>query len=1722
MNKELLNQLQQDLFAVHNQLNNRKFLVKSKDGEYVEIKQYSNADLGVDGNFYVHKPLKGDGYVVSEASTGLKIADGINEGIAIGKARSAVNSFVEKNGIEAFKAMLAKHVHTPIVEPVKEVEPEPIAEPIIVPIEEKPNTIETALGKSLDYHNRIDIPYISEQLMMEEMEVEEMLLSKGLAFINPESEEMETVEEYLSGNVREKLVVAEFASKQSPKYERNYEELKKIIPETIPSALIQYSLGAAWIPLKIFEKFATDMFKTKITVVYMKSTGKFSATNRSMRTIQMTSTYSAGGKNGLEIFNATLNNQQIVVTDIIDKKSVKNIEKTTSAQAMQEQMQDEFVAFIRANPDIETETEEIYNNLMNSHVAKPTLVPTIDHYPNASQHIMLMAHQKVGVAGSLNESGLIADEVGLGKSIIAITTAMEMRRLGLANKVMIVVQNKTRGQFISKFRELYPNATILAPTKEELSVVGKADLYERIANEDFDAVIMPQSQFDAIPDDIKRQRDMLEHLLSDSEDMLYRIDKRSAPFEYAQAKRASRSISKELQDLNNEEEKREETYRVLRENGGTQQRLLNFEEMNVDALLVDECFPYETPILTIHGMMPIGFIVENKIETEVLSYNEKTQLYEPKKITRWLPKKLKNKLVKITHTNGSFVCTENHKILTDIGYIEAGLLTNERTITYVNLPNVQSDSTRKESEILLPQMLCGNDEEKSKTIPDLLSLQKEQGKKERKQVLLTNLFCGIKIQRNKRKEAYSTNVQKLRDKTSAFTCFKILQCSMRNSIKDSNKIMRRMQCYRDKNNLQKQTQKVLFCGVPKGREKEKSKHNKILRFGKGQKTSAYMSMVQRKTCKTQKEKILLKVLFSILSKSVARDSKKKQRAWDKGIVSLLFGKEIPRKTVSSPERPCGKSKENERENERKNISVPRWKRSVDKTSDCTTGSIGSTEMLDGMGYKNKTYMGSVQIPTEPLQGRHWYSTSENLYRGGWFISSDEEMEVLGQKENRNFECVRVESCEMYEQRDRRGLGVCSEKNDRVYDIEVEDNHNYFAAGVLVSNCHRYKRLGVLTSMTGIKGIDTAKSRRAQSFLIKLRWVQQNNKGRNTIGYTGTPISNTMAEAWTMIRFFRPDILVELGIEHFDQFAKTFGQVVPSLEMTGGGTFKISNRFAKFQNLPEFVGAFKRCVRVMFKEDVPEFVKNNTLPRMFDDKIQQVVIKQSEELRLQIKEFRETLEWYDGLEGAEKREKRWIPLVIFNRAKQSAIDLRLLNPTKMDSPQSKVNQVIRKAYAIYRETGKVQMIFCDLYQSPEPKSPWLDDDETIPNPAFGKPRFNLFNDIRNKLVSMGVKPNEIAILTEPKYDKVEKAEQLFDDANRGRVKFLLGSTEKMGVGVNAQKKLIALHHIDAPLRPMDFSQRNGRIIRQGNENKQVWIFTYGVEKTLDSAAFQRLAIKQKFINQIMKGENLERIMDDAADDALVTFEEMMAILSDSPFAQQKLLLDNKLKTERLKRDNHHAKQVQTQRQLNNAYEAIRSLELKLESEREHFTTASNFFPDGALNKLEIKGLLHNEHLATVLDEYIEELMAVWNDSPAQTAIGRIKANGADVTLKIVNTERWSKHTKGMYDHPTLTYVIPQIGINENYYGNGVTVDSNSGSGMLMSMRWKVEGTLEAPVRTQREMDTIATAITELEKNMDNVFDETKLFELEAEIEVLKQKMLEERLKPEIEQEILEVN
>lgn len=684
---------------------------------------------------------------------------------------------------------------------------------------------------------------------------------------------------------------------------------------------------------------------------------------------------------------------------------------------------------------------------------------------------------------------------------------------------------------------------------------------------------------------------------------------------------------------------------------------------------------------------------------------------------------------------------------------------------------------------------------------------------------------------------------------------------------------------------------------------------------------------------------------------------------------------------------------------------------------------------------------------------------------------------------------------------------------KVLDRKTDDIFNFEDMGIdafLVDEAHAFKRLGFQTQMKNIKGIDTSKSQRSQSVLLKARWVQEKTGGKNVLFYTGTPISNTMAEAWTMLKYVRPDILEHLGIQYFDQFAKTFGQVIPSLEQTGGGTFKVQNRFAKFQNLPEFITAFRAATDVVLSEDVKEFQENNTLPKLKDGKITQVVIPQSPELKAQIGKFRETLLWFEKLTGKEKKENSHIPLVIFGKATQAAIDLRLLDPTNVDSPDSKVNTAIKNALEVYKNTSArkgVQMIFSDRYQSPEPKDRYLDEDETIVNPAFGKDRFNLFQDIKKKLMANGVPESEIVILTDPKYDKSERKEAIFDDANSGKIRFLLGSTERMGVGVNAQEKMVGLHHLDAPLRPMDFAQRNGRIIRQGNENEEVEVFAYGVEKTLDSSAFQRLSTKQKFINQVMKGEGLERVTEDPADEVQMTFDEMMAQLSDSPFAMQKLLVDNKVRSERTKMQNFNAKKTKNTYDYRDTKSMLAREKSALVDHKKYAEIVKEKFQDGNITEVTASNVTSTEKFGDAVEVYLDMLFDKFSNSPTNYAKGAIQINGVQVELQYVGKEEISKQTSLLVYKPELYYSVPSLGILDDGWGSkGIEVRSNSGNGLLSSLRSKLSNVLEQPAKTEKRIAADEVNLATLEKAADAVFDDTRLKELEAESESLKEKML----------------
>ena len=405
-----------------------------------------------------------------------------------------------------------------------------------------------------------------------------------------------------------------------------------------------------------------------------------------------------------------------------------------------------------------------------------------------------------------------------------------------------------------------------------------------------------------------------------------------------------------------------------------------------------------------------------------------------------------------------------------------------------------------------------------------------------------------------------------------------------------------------------------------------------------------------------------------------------------------------------------------------------------------------------------------------------------------------------------------------------------------------------------------------------------------------------------------------------------------------------------------------------------------------------------MPEMKDGKIESVVMDKNEDLEDVMQVLVKRLEEYNEMTGKEKREWSALPLVVFTKAKQAAIDLRLLNPSYADNPNSKTNHVVSNVLNLYKESTPdkgTQLVFCDSYQSPgeKPQMDLFDYDS-------GTPRFNLYEDIKRKLVEGGIPANEIAIVNN--YDG-ERRKNLFEKVRNGDVRVLLGSTEKMGVGVNVQDRLFALHHVDAPIRPMDFEQRNGRILRQGNLyatwKKPVHVMTYGVMGTLDATAYDRLRIKQEFINQMMKGNVDGRVMEEQDDEnpSGMTFNQMAATLSGDKTAQLLFVAENKLKKLRnLKRSDANSKSGMAE-----SIEGARSRIKMLESKKKVYEKASliveKYFPNG-IESVEVGDSNITEKFGASLDSVISAYDEAYSLNRG-TAPLRMSLNGGQAEVVV---------------------------------------------------------------------------------------------------------------------------
>jgi len=418
-----------------------------------------------------------------------------------------------------------------------------------------------------------------------------------------------------------------------------------------------------------------------------------------------------------------------------------------------------------------------------------------------------------------------------------------------------------------------------------------------------------------------------------------------------------------------------------------------------------------------------------------------------------------------------------------------------------------------------------------------------------------------------------------------------------------------------------------------------------------------------------------------------------------------------------------------------------------------------------------------------------------------------------------------------------------------------------------------------------------------------------------------------------------------------------------------------------------------------------------------------------------------------------------------------------------------------------------MIFSNSFNSAKGDSPYLDEDGQFLNPAYGKKPFNLFEDIRDKLIKAGIPPDEIVIVSDPKYDNDLRKEALFVDVNSGKVRIVLGTTAKMGVGVNAQERLYAEHHIDAPVRPMDMEQRVGRMVRPGNIFKTVHDMRYGMEGTADAMTYQMLTNKSKFIKQLMKSGTSERVIDDAAGEVVLDYDEMMASLSGSEYAIDKIKTDADIKREKTKRDIFNGKIIQTNRALRNYEDYLAQDKAALKQDKLLANKASETFPDGNITSLTASGQEKaTEKFSEAADKYLERLNQRYEQSASKYARGEIQINGVPVELSLF-------HGIGGSD---LYYSIPELGIVDRFnsqFDNGYRVASGKGVGLLASIRSKIGDVIERPDRTEEKIKNSEKNIEQLNGELKKTYDDTHLKALEKKSAELAQKMIEEGVKKE---------
>ena len=604
------------------------------------------------------------------------------------------------------------------------------------------------------------------------------------------------------------------------------------------------------------------------------------------------------------------------------------------------------------------------------------------------------------------------------------------------------------------------------------------------------------------------------------------------------------------------------------------------------------------------------------------------------------------------------------------------------------------------------------------------------------------------------------------------------------------------------------------------------------------------------------------------------------------------------------------------------------------------------------------------------------------------------------------------------------------KAQEMLDRRTDDVENFDDMGIdalLIDEAHEYKHLGFATAMQrGVKGVDPSYSKKSQGVYLKTQAVLEKNNGRNVIFATGTPISNTAAEIWTFMRYLMPkDTMKEYGIYYFDDFVRNFGNIQQMPEFGTSGKFKEVNRFAGYVNLPELVRIWSGVADTVLTKDQTELVKK--IPEMEGGKAQDIYLPQTRALRSVMKYVRDELKRFDEMSGKEKKKNSSIPLTMYGIAQRAAVDTRLVEMDAEDDPKSKTNEAVRQTLRSLKETDDYKgtvAIFADRYQ----------------NKRSG---FNLYEDIKQKLIAQGVPESEVVVM---KPDMtIKKKLEIFDKVNRGAVRVVLGSTATLGTGVNIQERLHTLIHLDAPKRPMDYTQRNGRILRQGNLHKQwgkpVRVLRFGVEDSLDVTAYQRLKTKGAIADSVMEGD---RLMQDSMNNRVLEEEEdvfgdTVAQLSGSEYALLKNNAEKNVRKYESRRKQWEADQIYIHNAKPKLEGQIKAAEQRAEEANAHLLAVQKAFPGGKFTDITIgkqkftsvEGMTDfiKEHNKKILDAV--KAMKENPGNSAQTNTLTLSLGGYDFVVK-TDMSRETQNIGGSLFaeiHRKMTYSCPELGLTD---------------------------------------------------------------------------------------------